>query len=146
MSDTDQTALVPQPHGGAIYQGRPPGYSNPGTGRPNGLTPEIQNTIISTIKAGNYLEAACGQAGVTQQTVYGWLQRGEAGEEPYREFFELLTRAQSESEREAVKAIKDRFGDDLKAPMWWLERRFPRRWGKQQRIDLTVTPDLDVDI
>lgn len=142
-------ALVPQPHGGAIFQGRPPGFANPGTGRVNGLTPEIHASIIRDIRDGNYAQVAAAHAGITEQTFYNWLKWGEDGREPYRKLFEAVLSASAEAEKKMASVVRSAAeGDvagDWKAGAWWLERRFPKRWGRQQRIELSAAPDLDAD-
>ena len=144
----DDTALVPQPHGGAIYQGRPPGFTNPGTGRPAQIT-KVQDIILDAIENGNYAHVAAAKAGITEKTLYEWLKRGENGEEPYRKFSErLLTKAALAEDRmvNVVRsASQQEVAGDWKAGAWWLERRFPKRWGKQQRLEITAAPDLDVE-
>ena len=51
-------------------------------GKPTKLTPKLQQTIVNAITAGNYVEAACGFAGIKKQTHYNWMNRGK--EEKYR--------------------------------------------------------------
>ena len=147
MSDTEQTALVPQPHGGAIYSNGKPKGSNGGGGRPSLITDKLITEITELIRNGNYAETAAAHVGVMPQRFHEWMAKGvDEGREPYRKFAESMLKAAAEAENKAVDAIQARYGDDWKAAGWWLERRFPKKWGRQQRIDLTVTPDLDVDI
>ena len=141
----ESKALVPQAHGGAIHQGRPEGFSNPNTGRKPNLTPEIHKQIISDIKNGNYAQIAAQRAGITEQTFYNWLKNGENGQDPYRKFFEAVLIASSEAEKNKLDTIDTAAKSDWKAAGWWLERRFPKRWGKQERLEITTSPDLSDD-
>ena len=139
-------ALVKQEHGGSIYQGRPPGYQGAG-GRPSIITTELVTTITDSIRGGNYAEIAATQAGVLPQQFHEWMQKGtgENAREPYREFADGMLQACAESEKKAVDAIQARYSGDWKSAAWWLERRFPKRWGKQERLEITTSPDLSED-
>ncbi len=138
--------LVPQPHGGALLQGREPGYLNPNAGRPTKLTPELAKTIVEAIRGGNYAQVAAATAGIGEETFYTWLARGK--DEPegiYREFREAVLTASGEAEQEKLERLQREAlaeDGDWKAAAWWLERRFPKRWGRQQRLEI-VTPEPD---
>ena len=142
--DEKSKSLVPQPHGGAIHQGRPPGYKNPTAGRPTALTPDLQKIITDTIRQGNYAHVAAAAAGITEKTFYEWLQRGDRGEEPFREFSEQVLISASEAEKNMTDVLRaaatGTVEGDWKAGAWWLERRFPKRWGRQQRRAIGRNP------
>jgi transposase len=141
--------LVPQAHGGALYEGRPPGYLNPNAGRPTKLTPELFSAIVDAIRSGNYAQVAAATAGITEQTFYEWLRRGR--DEPdgiYRRFADAVLAASGEAEQEKLERLRrEALADDgdWKAAAWWLERRFPKRWGKQQRLEIVTPPELDTE-
>ncbi len=135
--------LVPQAGGGALLSGRKPGYSNPTAGRPTNLTPEVHKQITEDIAGGMYAQVAAARAGITEQTFYTWLKRGQEEESGvYREFTECVLTSAGEAEKNATDSVQSRFGDDWKSAAWWLERRFPKRWGKQQRLEISTTPDM----
>ncbi|MFC1639820.1 hypothetical protein ACFL3B_03540, partial [Gemmatimonadota bacterium] len=131
--------LVPQPQGGALLNGREPGYLNPNAGRPTKLTPELAETIVEAIRGGNYAQVAAATAGISEMTFYSWLKRGT--DEPdsiYGEFAEAVLTASGEAEQEKLDRLRREVqadDGDWKAAAWWLERRFPKRWGKQQRLE-----------
>ena len=96
--------------------------TKPGRGRPVGttkLTAEVQETIVTAIRQGNYLETAAALAGIHRDTLYSWIRKGVTSPEGnrYRNFSDMLTRAMA----------------------WLLERRFPRRWGRREYLETTVT-------
>jgi len=105
-------------------------------GRPTKLEPAVQEKIIAFIRAGNYLEAAAAAAGITKSTLYDWLKRGAPGNEKrdpkgiYREFSDAVEKASGEAEVVAVGQIAQAGQASWQARAWWLERRFPRRWGR----------------
>ena len=115
-------ALVPQAHGGAIHQGRPPGYLNPKAGRPTGLTPQVRNTILKAVENGCYAHVAAAKAGITEKTLYEWINRGESGEEPFREFSECLLTSCANAEDRVLGILKSAqegsIDGDWKAGAW----------------------------
>ena len=159
--------------------------SRRGAGRPIGstkLNQRIQDTIVTAVRHGNYLETAAALAGIHRDTLYEWLRKGAAAPEGdcYRNFSDTLTRAMAQSESVAVAAIheagmphpvtrcrtarKPLFLDgrpvldadgnqlyieeiieestvetDWRALAWLLERRFPRRWGRRNYLEASVT-------
>ncbi len=83
----------------------------PGRGRPVGttkLTAEVQETIVTSIRQGNYLETAAALAGIHRDTLYSWIRKGVTSPEGnrYRNFSDMLTRAMAQSEADAIEAIR----------------------------------------
>jgi hypothetical protein len=104
-------------------------------GRPSKLTPEIQDKIVSAIRAGNYGEVAAAYAGIGSSTFYRWMDQGKAQAGPYREFREAVKAAESEAEVRAVAIVQKQMPEHWQAAMTYLERKFPLRWGR--RVDVT---------
>jgi hypothetical protein len=46
-------------------------------GRPSKLTPEIQDRICASLRAGNYACVAARLAGIAESTFYDWLEQGK---------------------------------------------------------------------
>lgn len=129
----------------------------PHVGRRTILTAQVQIDLVRIIQAGNYAITACNYAGVSESTYYAWLKRGEEElirlldietetgkiakpakkELIYMEFLEAIKRADAGSEVSAVMKIKSAFGDDWKAAMTFLERRFADRWRRKDRHEIT---------
>jgi len=109
--------------------------------RPTKLTPAVEERIARAIRAGNYPEVAARHAGVHPSTYYRWLERGgldgEAPEDdPYRHFRAEVERALADSEAAEVGLIAQAArGGTWQAGAWLLERRFPDRWGRRQRVE-----------
>jgi hypothetical protein len=107
-----------------------------GPGRRSKLTPEVQETIVQVIRAGNYAYVAAEYAGIGQTTFYRWLELGEQEEfGPYREFRDAVKRAEREAEIRAVATVQQHMKTNWQAAMTYLERKFPSRWGR--RMDVT---------
>jgi transposase len=108
-------------------------------GRRTKLNDEVQAIIVGALRAGNYVETAAQAAGITKVTLYEWLKRGE--EEPesiYADFANAVEKARAESEQRDIGII-DRAAHDgsWQAAAWKLERRFPQRWGRLVRTEVT---------
>lgn len=106
--------------------------------RPTKLTPELQAKIAGAIAAGNYQETACELAGIHPSTFYLWMARGEGGRKPYSEFFEAIKKAEAAAEAKRIQQITKASDTDWKAAAWYLERRYPDRWGRRDRVSAEI--------
>ena len=110
-------------------------------GRRTKLTPEVREKIVSAIRAGNYAYVAAEYAGIGTSTFYHWLQKGnEAKQGIYREFLEAIKKAESEAEVRAVAIVQQSMGQNWQAAMTFLERKFPDRWGRKDRLRVDINP------
>ena len=104
------------------------------------LTPELQERLVTYLRAGNYLDVAIKCAGgIHRDTFYEWMRIGrETGEEPFASFVQAVDRAMADSEARDVALIAKAASDPKlwTAAAWRLERRFPDRWGRRERVDL----------
>src|SRR5262245_61615377 len=96
--------------------------------RPTKLTTDVQQRVVSAVRAGNYLDQAAAYAGITYQTFRNWMLRGERSHSgPFLEFFEAVKRAEVEAEVSAVTTLRQAGLQDWRANLAFLERRFPDR-------------------
>jgi len=139
-------------------------------GRKTKLTPEIQETICNWLKLGYYQEDAAIMAGIAPSTYYDWLKKGAEedsrqdeikalGDENsplpaiiegsdielvyvFSEFSEAVARARAEAEGAHIKNIR-RAADNgtWQASAWFLERSFPKKWGKRSTLDIDAQGD-----
>jgi len=104
------------------------------------LTPEVQDKIVSALRAGNYQETAARYAGIGETTFYRWMEMGEdeEAEEIYREFREAVEKAKADAEVRDV-ALIDKAAHDgsWQAAAWKLERKFPNKWGRVNRTEIS---------
>lgn len=109
-------------------------------GRPSKLTPDVQARILQAIAAGAYVETAAAYAGISKDSYYEWMARGESAsaddpaERPYIEFSDAIKKATAEVEVLALLEVQ-MGGPRWASRGWWLERRFPRKWGRMKRED-----------
>ena len=124
--------------------------------RPTKLNFDTHNKIITAIRAGNYIETAAAYAGVNKSTLYEWLKRGERekqrvaensrygirkSEKPYVEFSNAVEKALAEAEIRDVAIIAKAAKEQWQAAAWRLERKFPDRWGRKDKVDLSADKD-----
>ena len=96
------------------------------TGRRSKLTPARRKQIIAAVAAGVPVKYASAKAGVTDATVWRWVQRGKAeGKGIYFDFAEALDRAQAESVAALVAQVAEAAEKDWRAASWLLTRRAP---------------------
>jgi hypothetical protein len=119
-------------------------------GRPTLLTPELQKSLCDVLAAGNYIDAACGYAGIHVSTYHDWVNRGEAElerrqsahvkegtaqwerEQPFVDFSEACKKARAQAEVSSVARIRKAGGDgQWQADAWFLERSMPAKWGRR---------------
>ena len=107
-------------------------------GRPTKLNAEVQEKIVSLVRAGNYPEVAAQAAGITGKTYYEWMKRGEDEPGPFREFREAVKEAQAAAESHAVTIIRKAALDgSWQAAAWFLERSKAERWRRKEDVELT---------
>ena len=122
-----------------------------GRGRESMLTQERHDKIVEIIKAGNYENVAWMQSGICEETYYGWKKRGKEAlallkkkeevaesELVYVEFFQSIKEAIAYSEEYAVSKVRVHMDTSWQAAMTYLERKFPDRWGKKDRLTVEV--------
>ena len=105
--------------------------------------------FLEAVGEGNYIETAAKLAGITKQSVYEWIKRGQSGEpgtEAFRVFADAVEKAEARAEAKMLANV--RRASEL--PQFWaagmtvLERRHPDRWGKRQ--DDSTQPKVVVNI
>jgi hypothetical protein len=103
-------------------------------GRPTKLSAELQARLCEAIRSGNYRETAAQWAGVSPETLSRWMHRKGAR---YDAFRRAVLEAERAAEIRAVALVMKAAADDPAHARWWLERKFPDRWGRRERHELT---------
>lgn len=113
---------------------------------PNKRTPERRERILELVRSGNYMETAARCAGITKDTLYKWMAADA-------DFADAVKEAQAAAEALHVSNIaKAAFDGAWQASAWYLERKHPDRYGRQdrrpegvERVEVTLkfedTPD-----
>lgn len=108
-------------------------------GRPSKLTPRIKEKLLSLIKIGTPIEAACKCCDLEYATVRAWIQRGR-NEHPtrsttpeYVDFAEAYDKAVGECEAILVGRISTASQKDWRAAAFMLRCRNPKDWNDQPK-------------
>ena len=101
--------------------------------RPSKYTPEAVDRIVEALEQGATYEAAAAHAGVHYDTLNEW-RKG------IPEFSEALKGAEAKAELHWLDQIETAAAEGAwQAAAWRLERRYPARWGKRERVDVAMT-------
>lgn len=121
---------------------RPPrrSTSTAGKGRkpPRLDSPQVQH-LLAALESGCFLQTAAASAGLSERSVYRWLERGRAEDEQethgdYWHIWHAIETARFIAEDRALASIRTAIGSgSWRAAAWWLERAHPTRWGRQAR-------------
>jgi len=101
--------------------------------------PDTRKAILEYIKAGNYIIVSCIACGVTNEQFYQAHKRADAGEEPYVQFFKEFKEAEANAEAAILETIKKASIKQWLPAAWLLERKFPERYSKTDRVDVSGT-------
>ena len=94
-------------------------------------TKPVIEAICLALQDGLPFESACECGGISKQTGYDWLKRGESGEDPFLTFSDAVKKAQAIGEYALVRIVQNASFKSWQAAAWLLERRFPDRWGRK---------------
>lgn len=100
------------------------------------LTPELIEKMIPAIEVGNYIETVCQAHGISKNTYYLWLKKGESAKTKtiYRYFYDAVRNAEARAEARLIEEWREKLQDSPKDYKDFLERRYPERWGKKDII------------
>lgn len=103
------------------------------------LTEELCDKICKDIQQGGTLKYAAMHNGITEQTFYNWMKRGEESKTQtgkFFEFFESVKRAQEDGKTRLISKIEMHGERNWQALAWLLERMYPDEFGRTQRVDM----------
>ena len=101
--------------------------------RPSKYTPETVARIVEALEQGATYEAAAAHAGISYETFNAW-RKG------FPEFPEAVKKAEAKAELHWLEQIETAAAEGAwQAAAWRLERRYPARWGRRERVDVAMT-------
>jgi len=116
-------------------------------GRKTKLTPELLDRLEKALASGNYVETACAYVGISRAVYYHWLAEAAKprAKKIYLDFLDTVERAKAVAEIRNVQIVQAAAqGDaaneqdpDWRAATWFLERAYPRKWGRHERVELS---------
>ena len=117
-----------------------------------GRKPKLNKMVIKRLEeallAGNYIETACDYAGINRATFYKWMAEAEKpGAKPLlRELSDTVSQARAQAEMRNVLRVQKAADESWQAASWWLERSFPQRWGRHQRVELSGANGAPINV
>jgi hypothetical protein len=105
--------------------------------RPTKCTPELTEKICEYLASGCYVCTACQAVGISETTLGNWRARAAEGEEPYVTFVEATKEAEAKAELRALALVQKAMPENWAAAMTWMERKFPARWSRGERREIT---------
>lgn len=125
----------------------------PKNGRPTKLSYDRQEKIATALEAGKSLNSAARMAGVTPNTVFNWLDRGEAEkqngkENEFTDFLDRITRAKGHGEDFYFNLALElaRENEDHRFIASLMKQRYPDSWGDTETgveaTEIEVTSDV----
>jgi hypothetical protein len=104
------------------------------------FTPEQIKRFVDTIAGGNYMDVAAAFAGISLIKVKSVLKIGaQTPKSPQAAFWRDVEEALAFAEIRDVQVVAEAAKSNWQAAAWRLERRFPQRWGRTDRVTATLT-------
>ena len=108
---------------------------------------EIQERLLQAIRLGAFIEHACYYAGINSSTFRQWRQKASENIEPYASFWLRVNEAESEAIMRRLARIENAGKDgSWQADAWYLERKYPDKFGGRDRVELAGDPNAPVEI
>jgi hypothetical protein len=108
---------------------RPPRQNRSVAGRPSKLTPERRDDLTLMLAHGVPTNIAAAATDVSPRSVRRWLAEGDLRERIAEIRSARRTGDGAASEARMVVLLLKASEHDWRASAWWLERRWPERWG-----------------
>ncbi|UIO98887.1 helix-hairpin-helix domain-containing protein [Halobaculum sp. CBA1158] len=135
-----------------VYENAAAGDNVAEMGRPSKLNVQRQEAIASMIEDGQSIRAACRCNGISHETFYDWLRKGDEQEEGvYADFADRIARARGAGESRLVDDIIEtaREKGDTRTLLSVLKSRYPESWGdadagdSESTVEVYLTADRD---
>ena len=85
--------------------------------------------------------------GISEHTWYEWLKHGEEQKKGiYSQFKQSVKKAQAEAIAKNVQLIQKAAITNWQAAAWWLERRYPKEFGRKDRMDMSSNDGIRIII
>lgn len=120
---------------------------------PRKLNKGMITALSDVIRKGNYANVACQLCGISEVTLWNWLNQAEQDELAGRETIYLallksLKEAEAEAETEMVAVVRSKATESKEwlPAMVFLERRHPDRWGRRERKSIDITEHRQIEV
>ena len=116
------------------------------------FTPEVQKTILETLRENPSIYSAAAKADVTYQTVMRWLQKAETGAPEYVAFAQEVELARSQMKNEIVQSLRKIATDEMnpqavRAARELLTALYPREFSSVKHVvQHSAKKEDDIDV
>lgn len=108
---------------------------------------QLQERLLQAIRLGAYIEHACYYAGIRSSTFREWRQKASENIEPYASFWIRVNEAESEAIMRRLARIEQAGKNgSWQADAWYLERKYPDKFGRKEKLELSSDPNAPVEI
>jgi hypothetical protein len=121
----------PKPAAARAAKPKPKPQPERGRGRPSKYTQEIVDRICYSLSLGNTRTTSVTCAGVSMPTFHTWMNE-------FPDFSDAIKRAEEQAVEHYVNVIHAASGQTWQAAAWYLERRRPADFSKQDKVDITT--------
>lgn len=103
--------------------------------RPQFVThPTLAKRMIKHVRNGYPYQVVCKAVNVNYGTFLNWMEKGSQGLPYYVDFFEAICKAEAKAEISTLNKLRKHQRNDWRVSAWELERRWPERWAKKDRV------------
>lgn len=96
------------------------------------MTPDVCDAILRAIRLGLHADRAAAASGIKPSTMRAHKQR-------HPEFASAVKEAEAVAERGFLSRLLQHTDKQWTACAWMLERRWPERWAKRDRVEVSTT-------
>ncbi len=120
---------------------------------PTKLTDKTIEQICRGIEKGMFIASAVRLGGISESTWHLWKQKARAGAEPYADYLQRITIAETKANEFYVSRLYASAKKDWRAALAVLERRFRNDWApnapppaeESEQLDLSGLTDEEMD-
>ena len=112
-------------------------------GRPAKYSPTVHAMIVESRRKLATITAAAANAGIGRTTIWRWMDKGKAGEEPYATLNADMQLAYDQGEAAMTQAVYDKALEDPRVGLHVLERVNRREWGRDPGPLIGITVNLN---
>ena len=111
--------------------------------RPPSISQKQIDTVLLSLRVGNFATVACANAGIPRSTYYAWLERGRRDRDEgraksvYRDLLDNVEKAEADAEARIVANLVSMSQRSPQAALGFLAVRFRERWSPSQRLEVS---------
>lgn len=122
-----------------------------GHGRPSVLVDAVQQRLVDAISVGCSYASAAHYAGISERVVHKWIELAESDAmtplaKRARLLYAEIKKAEAGTELESLSIILKAGATNWTARAWYLERKYPERFGRRDALAVQHQGDVQVTV